>query len=120
MAVHKLRYSWVIFMERLKMLREERKISQQKLAIQIGMNQQNIHRYENGFNEPDIHTLKLLANFFNTSVDYLVGNTDVRNKIEHVQTFDLNRCEARLMDGYRELPQNAQKGIHALLDALNM
>jgi transcriptional regulator with XRE-family HTH domain len=98
-------------MENLKLLREEKQISQQKLAEKIGTNQQNIHRYEHGYYEPDISTLKLLANFFNTSVDYLIGNTNIRNKIEYVEKFELNDSEATLMKMYRALPAYAQRMI---------
>ena len=105
-------------MERLRILREEKKLSQQKLADQIGTNQQSIHRYENGFYEPDIRTLKLFANFFDTSVDYLVGNTDIRNKIEAVERFDLNEHEAGFIEQYRLLPANAQRGVAALVESL--
>jgi len=98
-------------MENLKLLREEKQISQQKLAEQIGTNQQNIHRYEHGYYEPDIDTLKLLANFFNTSVDYLIGNTNIRNKIEYVEKFELNKNELALMNMYRALPDYAQRVI---------
>ena len=106
-------------MERLKQLREERHISQQKLADKIGTNQQNIHRYEHSFYEPDIGTLKALANFFDTSIDYLVGNTDVPNKIEPVESFDLNEVEAKLMKQYRRLPENAKRGVAALVKELD-
>ena len=105
-------------MEKLKLLREEKRISQQKLAEHIGTNQQNIHRYEHGFYEPDIGTLILIANFFNTSVDYLIGNTEVRNKIEPIEKFELNNQEATLVEKYRSLPANAQRGVSSLVDAL--
>lgn len=105
-------------MENLKALREEKRISQQRLAEQIGTNQQNIHRYENGFYEPDIQTLKLLANFFNTSIDYLVGNTGIRHKIEPVEKFDLNENEAALIEKYRNLTPNAQNSIIGMIDTL--
>ena len=105
-------------MDNLKSLREEKHISQQKLAEEIGTNQQNIHRYEHGFYEPDIQTLKLLANFFNTSIDYLVGNANVRHKIEAVEKFDLNEDEAALMEKYRLLAPNEQHGIIGMIDAL--
>jgi len=108
----------VIGVDRLKSLREEKQISQQKLAEQIGTNQQSIHRYEHGLYEPDIRTLKLIANYFKTSVDYLIGNTDLRHKIEPVERFDLNDDEASLIMGYRLLPANAQCGVRALIDAL--
>ena len=105
-------------MENLRALREERRISQQGLAEQIGTNQQNIHRYEHGFYEPDISTLKLLANFFDTSIDYLVGNTDIRHRIEPVEKHELNVDEAALIEKYRSLVPNAQRSVIGMIDVL--
>lgn len=61
-------------MENLKRLRENADLSQQGLANEIGLTQQKIHSYENDLYEHDIATLKQLANYFDTSVDYLIGN----------------------------------------------
>jgi len=105
-------------MENLKTLREEKRISQQGLAEKIGTNQQNIHRYERGFYEPDIQTLKLIANFFDTSIDYLVGNTAIRHKIEPVEKFELNEDEAALIERYRKLSINAQHSVMGMILAL--
>ena len=105
-------------MDNLKALREEKGISQQKLAEKINTNQQSIHRYEHGFFEPDIQTLKLLANFFETSIDYLVGNTDIRHKIEPVKEFELNENEAILMGKYRMLASTAKDSVISMIDAL--
>ena len=63
-------------MKNLKFLRDEKSVSQQKVADAIGSNQQSIHRYENGDYEPDIQTLTLLADYFDTSIDYLVSRQD--------------------------------------------
>lgn len=104
-------------MDNLRMLRQEKYISQQKLAMEIDTNQQSIHRYEHGYNEPDIQTLKKLANFFETSIDYLVGNTDIRHKIEAVQPFDLNSDEATFIEKYRQLTPNARRSIMNTIDA---
>lgn len=57
----------------LKALRKEYNISQQKLANIIGVSQQSINKYENHNVEPDIETLKAIATFFNTTIDFLVG-----------------------------------------------
>lgn len=57
----------------LRKLRNEYKISQKQLADVIGVSQQSINKYENHNIEPDIETLKSIANYFNTSVDYLIG-----------------------------------------------
>ena len=64
----------VIF--RLKQLRKKRKLSQQALATQLNINQNNISRYENGEREADYDTLIILADYFNVSLDYLFGRTD--------------------------------------------
>ncbi|MBR7147012.1 MAG: helix-turn-helix transcriptional regulator [Oscillospiraceae bacterium] len=63
-------------MIRLKVLREERKISQLKLAMDLGLNQNAISRYESGTREADYKTLVRLADYFNVSVDYLLERTD--------------------------------------------
>ena len=63
-------------MENLKKLRLERNLSQQKLAEAIGLSQQAITKYENGKTQPDFQTLMTLAEFFHTSVDYLIGYTN--------------------------------------------
>ncbi len=64
---------------KLKELRRERRISQLKLAMDLGMNQNTISRYETGEREADYKTLCLLADYFNVSLDYLLGRTDTKN-----------------------------------------
>lgn len=105
-------------MYNLKALREEKRLSQQKLADQMSTTQQSIYRYENGLNEPDIRMLKQLADFFETSIDYLVGNTNIRHKIEPVQPFDLNAEEMILIEKYRQLRNNARVSVINMIDAL--
>lgn len=107
-----------IRMKNLKKLREETGLSQQKLAQQLGLTQQSIHSYENNLYEPDIATLKQLSEFFNTSVDYLIGNTDVRNKIEKTDRYELSAEEAEIIDKYRSLSKKNRKTLHIVLDSL--
>ena len=61
---------------RLKALREKRGISQLKLAMDLGMNQNSISRYENGKHQADYKTLVAFADYFNVSIDYLLERTD--------------------------------------------
>lgn len=61
---------------RLKELRKRRGISQLQLALELGMNQNSISRYENGEREADYRTLIRLADYFNVSIDYLLERTD--------------------------------------------
>ncbi len=61
---------------RLKQLRKERKITQLKLAMDLGLNQNTISRYETGEREADYKTLIMFADYFDVSVDYLLERTD--------------------------------------------
>ncbi len=61
---------------RLNELRTEKNITQFKLAMDLGMNQNAISRYETGEREADYKTLIALADYFNVSIDYLLERTD--------------------------------------------
>lgn len=60
----------------LKKLRSERGLTQIELSKNLNINRATYAHYETGRREPDIETLKLLADYFNVSVDYLLGNSD--------------------------------------------
>lgn len=61
---------------KLRELRKEKGISQLKLAMDLNMSQNTISRYETGDREPGISDLIKLAEYFDVSIDYLVGRTD--------------------------------------------
>ena len=61
---------------RLKELRLARKMSQQRLALELSMAQNTISRYENGEREPGIDELIRIAYYFDVSVDYLLGRSN--------------------------------------------
>ena len=65
-----------MFAERLKELRTKRHISQVKLAMDLGMNQNSISRYENLERQADYSTLIKFADYFDVSIDYLLERTD--------------------------------------------
>lgn len=58
-------------------MREDRDLTQAKLAELLGCTQQTYSRYESGEITIDIYNLVKLANFYNTSCDYLLGLTNV-------------------------------------------
>ncbi len=78
-------------LNRLRELREDRKLSQQALAELVNTSQQNIHKYETGITEPDIQMLKSLADIFHTSIDYLVEYTpeDYQEQLESLDREDI-------------------------------
>lgn len=61
---------------RLKELRKSKRITQLKLAMDLGMNQNSISRYETGEHEADYKTLIAIADYFNVSIDYLLERTN--------------------------------------------
>ena len=65
-----------IFAQRLKELRLENNLSQNKLAKQLGISQAAINKWEKGIIIPTIDSAAIVAKFFNVSIDYLAGLED--------------------------------------------
>lgn len=66
--------------QRLAALRKEKGLSQAQLAKLLNMGQSTIAMYEKDRRRPDAETLRRLAEFFQISVDYLLGLTDFRER----------------------------------------
>lgn len=64
------------FAERLKLLREEHGLSQDKLGKEIGVSRYAIYTYEKGKASPTVEGLVMLADHFDVTTDYLLGRTD--------------------------------------------
>lgn len=62
--------------QRLKELREEKGLTQEKVAADLGITQPNYSRYEKETREPSISLLADMAKYFDVTIDYLVGLTD--------------------------------------------
>ena len=65
-----------IFATRLKELREEKGIGQVELAQNLKVSKGIISLRENGLREPSMQSLIAIADFFDCSIDFLVGRTD--------------------------------------------
>ena len=64
--------------ERLKEIREDKDLTQKEVANVIHVTQQQYNKYELGINSIPIEKLNKLANYYNTSTDYLLYRTDER------------------------------------------
>ena len=64
------------FAERLKSLRGEKKATQVMLAQITGLTDRTFRKYESGKIEPTLSVLTALADYFDVSLDYLVGRSD--------------------------------------------
>lgn len=71
-----------MFKERLNELLKSRNMYQNDLAQYIGYTTQAVSRWCRGETEPDLEMLAKIANFFNVSTDYLLGNVPYKNDKE--------------------------------------
>ena len=61
---------------RLRDLREDKDMNQTQIAKMLGMSQTGYSKYETGENDIPTAVLIKLARFYNTSIDYLLGETN--------------------------------------------
>ena len=87
--------------KKLKELRNKEGISQQKLANELGISQQSVNKYENHSIEPDISTLIAIADYFDVTLDYLVGRDDIQKsyfETDGISYAGLTEGEQQLVD----------------------
>ena len=61
--------------QRIRDLREDHDLTQSKVAAMLGMSQTGYSKYETGENDIPTGILIKLAKFYDTSIDYLLGQT---------------------------------------------
>lgn len=66
--------------KRLRDLREDMDMNQTEVAKMLGMSQTGYSKYETGENDIPTTILIKLARFYNTSIDYLLGETDNKKR----------------------------------------
>lgn len=69
----------IIFSNRLKELRKKNKVNQSYIAALLRVTKTQISDLENGKTTTSIERLYILADYFDVSIDYLVGRTDNRD-----------------------------------------
>lgn len=81
------------FKDRLLQLRKEKNMSREELAKKLNLSYSAISKYETGARTPDDDIKKKIAEYFNVSLDYLMGVSDIRNpyKEEDEKLSDLDK-----------------------------
>lgn len=104
--------------KRLKILRSEKKITQEELGKVVNVTKVSISGYENGNRTPDTETLQKLADFFNVSTDYLLGRSDEPRPLPNKETedaeFEAFANNPTLQKWYKELPQSKEEDLEKL------
>ncbi|MDU4479903.1 helix-turn-helix transcriptional regulator [Clostridium sp.] len=95
----------ILFKDRLVLLRKELKLTQYQLAEKLGFSRGQIGNYEQGTREPDQETLLKISNFFDVSLDYLLGKTEYRKfnpeKLTDRDKKDIQNDLKNIMDNFR-------------------
>lgn len=92
--------------KRLRLLRTERKLTQEELGKVLGVGKTTISQYESEVRKPDADMLKRIAQFFDVSVDYLLGLTEEKRPVK-VETLAAHRTD----DPLKELPEEARRSL---------
>lgn len=85
------------FGSNLERIRKDKKISQAKLGVALGLTQQMISSYEKDLSSPNIEVLTKIADYFNVSIDFLVGHVITKS--------DSNTSEARFLKYFENLSE---------------
>lgn len=94
------------FSTRLENLLEERNLKQRQLATQLHIAPSTLNGYLRQDREPDFDTLIRLADFFEVSIDYLLGVTETRRPFRSPECYDDK--EEDLLETYRRLGPQEQ------------
>ena len=100
---------------RIKELRESKGLQQVGLAIKLNTSQSTISAYELGTRTPDVSMLEQMATYFNVSIDYLVGYSDLKRPINgnKLSVEDMN-----LLADFERLSKREKEKVHAYIQGL--
>lgn len=90
-------------MIRIKKLREDREISQKKLATDLFISQSALSNYESGTREPNLTLLVQIAKYFNVTLDYLVLGTQDVVVIERSKFDEISRKATLIAAEFKKL-----------------
>ena len=85
--------------ERLKTLRSEIKLTQKEVADKLDISQQSYAKWEKGITLPANKNLQKISEIFNTTTDYLLGNTDNKNSTKFEDDLDESLNTAKAFSG---------------------
>lgn len=94
------------FAQRLRELRKGNNISQKKLSNYLNFGYTAIANYESGRNQPSLDTVKKIAQYFNVTVDYLIGASDYPRREQ-----DITEKESELLGIFRRINEEEKEAL---------
>lgn len=102
-----------ILANRLKELREEKGMSQKQAAQALFISNTSLSNYELNISTPSPETLVEMCKFYNVSMDYLFGITDVKRRSQ-----DFGADEAKLLNDYSMLSEQKKALVSDIIKAI--
>lgn len=106
-------------LKNIKLLRRSYGLSQQQLADVLGISQQSINKYETRDVQPDLETLKRMADYFHTTIDFLVDYKGNDESASGQAAMAFSSEEIRLVTQYRTLGNTEKVCLNLLLKTWN-
>ena len=91
-------------MNRIKSLRKAKKITQKQLGDVLGVAESTISMYESGNRQPDVDTMRKIADYFNVTIDYLIGG-------ENISSSDKDELDEKIIKIFGSLSEADQAQI---------
>ncbi len=98
-----------MFQERLKSMRLEAKLTQKELAEKLKIGQNTYSYWEKGIRKPVGENLNKLANFFNVSTDYLLGNSSIKDQKKFDEDLEKSLDTFKSFDGKPMYDEDREK-----------
>lgn len=105
-----------IFIKRFKEILEEKNIKQKEIADRVGVSEVTISRYLTGERIPRMDVVLKLASYLNVSIDYLLGNSDIKN----LQTKEVNDIIDPLLEDIDSLSSEQKEFVREALKFLKI
>lgn len=111
-----------LFSIRFKEERKNKGLTQEQLAKEFFLNKSSISRYEKGTQMPEMVMLQKFAEYFDVSVDYLLGRTDERNVHKEKSKLDegIKTIAAHRININEDLPDDAIEKINEYIKMVEM
>lgn len=103
-------------MNNFKFLREKAGLTQAEFAEKHGLSQQAISKYENGTREPDLKTLIIFADYYNVSIDYLLGRNITISRETNNTFTPISAEHQTLLKNFDQLNEQGQQFILATMN----
>lgn len=108
------------FIQRLKALMKSRNVTDKQLTEELGLAKNSVTYWKNKGNIPKGDTLELIAEYFNVSVDYLLGKTDIKKEQTDSDNLPASEEMQRLLKETSTLSDDEARKVREYVELLKL